>query len=271
VIPEAPTELPVPLKHPSAIGGRVAPTAGLVTPRCPPSVGSQPGRTASRLAQSSPGLATPRRGGALLFDLDGVLVNSLQAYAAAWTGWAAVYRVSLAAIATVAHGRRPCDVIRLVRPDLDVALATKTFETLLEGQAAGEVVAAPGAVGLTQSLSGRAWAIATSSQRRHVERTLQSLGIVEPPVLVCGDDTDRGKPDPQCFQLAARRLGHDPAACTVVEDSPAGIQAAQSAGMACVALATTHRVQELSGADGVFASLIDAWDALLDRCGPRSI
>ena len=201
---------------------------------------------------------------ALIFDLDGVLVDSLKAYRAAWTGWAEANGVSLVDIASDLHGRRPRDVIARVRPDLDLAAAAEAFDTLLDGPSSA-VVAMPGAVELTAALSGYPWAIATSGQRRHVERMLAATGISHPPVLVCGDDIDRGKPDPQCFLLAAHRLGAAPQACTVIEDAPAGILAARAAGMHCVAVATTHQAADLAGAGAVFASLSEALPHLLGR------
>lgn len=261
---QPPTGLIAPSKDPSAhVGGRAAAGAELVTPRCHPSLRSQPEGTAGQFPRP-PG----KKKGALVFHLDGVLVNSLPAYAAAWTAWAATHHVSLTAVAVavVAHGRRPRDVIRLVCPDMDLTAASEAFDDLLYGRGVSEVVAAPGAVALTRSLSGSAWAIATSGPRCQVERTLRRSGIAEPPILVCGDDLEWGTAGPQCLQLAANRLGCDSSACTAVEDSPAGIQAARSAGMACLALATTHRAADLAGADIVFATLLDAWDALVARC-----
>jgi sugar-phosphatase len=89
-------------------------------------------------------------------------------------------------------------------------------------------------------------------------------------VLVCGDEISRGKPDPECFLQAAERLRAEPASCTVIEDAPAGIQAAQAAGMSTIAITTTHDASELAAADETFASLRDAAPRLLTRAAEPS-
>jgi sugar-phosphatase len=206
--------------------------------------------------------------GVLLFDMDGVLVDSLRAYRDAWVAWATAYAVTREEFPTDLHGLRPKDVIARVRPAADIEEAVEAFDALLDGPAAAHVVAMPGAVDLTRSLEGRPWAIVSSTQRRHVTAMLATAGIPGPPVLICGDDIERGKPDPQGYLLAAERLGAPPGSCTVVEDAPAGIEAARAAGMASIAVATTHEPEELSAADQVFPTLLEAAGALLSRSAP---
>ncbi|GAC1362673.1 MAG: HAD family hydrolase [Actinomycetota bacterium] len=207
--------------------------------------------------------------GVLLFDLDGVLVDSLVAYREAWTAWATAYRVTRQEFPSDIHGLRPKDVIRQIRPAVDLEQAVEAFDALLDGPAGEQVTAMAGAVRLTADLAGSPWAIVSSTQRRHVTRMLSCAGIALPPVLICGDDIERGKPDPQCFLLGAERLGAPSSSCTVVEDAPSGIAAAAAAGMSAIALATTHRPEELSGAERVFPSLWEAKDFLLGRARNR--
>lgn len=193
---------------------------------------------------------------ALLFDLDGVLVDSLKAYREAWTSWAKAYHITREEFPTEIHGLRPKDVIMRLRPD--EPRAVEDFDTLFDGPAASDVRAMPGAVDLTSALEGRPWAIVSSSQRRHVEAALRGAGIGLPPVLICGDDIEVGKPDPSCFLLAAERLGVPAGDCVVVEDAPAGLIAARAAGMESVAVATTHEPDALTSAGHVYHTLVEA-------------
>lgn len=206
---------------------------------------------------------------ALLFDLDGVLVDSLSAYRDAWIAWATAYAVTREEFPADLHGLRPRDVIARVRPAADLDEAVGAFDALLDGPASTHVQAMPGAAGLTRALTGggAGWAIVSSTQRRHVTAMLGAAGIAVPDVLVCGDDIDRGKPDPQGFLLAAERLGAPPEACTVVEDAPAGLEAAARAGMASVAVTTTHEAGELTAAGRVFPTLAEAAGYLLSLAG----
>lgn len=118
--------------------------------------------------------------------------------------------------------------------------------------------------------AGARWAIVTSGRRDHVLAGLARSGLPIPSVLVCGEDVTHGKPAPDCFLAAARRLGVRPASCTVVEDAPVGIMAAKAAGMEVVAIATTHQTSELAAADRVYASLQEAAPYLAAR-GSREV
>lgn len=102
----------------------------------------------------------------------------------------------------------------------------------------------PGTREFLDSLPADRWAVVTSATRRLAEARLTAVGVT-PKCLVSADDVTRGKPDPEPYLLAARQLGADPADCVVFEDAPAGLRAARAAGMRTVALATTHRAEEL--------------------------
>ena len=118
----------------------------------------------------------------------------------------------------------------------------------------------PGAVRLLRELreAGFRQAVASSAPRANVELILEELGVEgDFGAVLCDRDVDRGKPDPQVFLRAADRLGVDPSHCLVVEDVM-GVQAARSAGMACLAVTTTHPSGDLAGADWVIASLTEA-------------
>lgn len=191
----------------------------------------------------------------VLFDLDGVLVESGPAYRSAWASWAALHGVDETQIWADAHGRRPEEIIRRVAPELDFTEALVAFDSALEAETAAGCRAMPGAADCLAAMPRSRWAIVTSGRSDHVRACLTLCGFPAPSALVCGDEVSPGKPDPECFLLAAERLEARPAACIVVEDAPAGIEAAKAAEMVALAVATTHRFSELHRADRVWSSL----------------
>ena len=95
------------------------------------------------------------------------------------------------------------------------------------------------------------WGVATSGTRHTVSIRFPYLGLPEPSVMVTADDVQRGKPAPDPYLLAAKRLGVAPADCLVIEDAPAGVEAAKAAGARVIAVATTNRVEDLGLADAI--------------------
>jgi sugar-phosphatase len=176
---------------------------------------------------------------AVLFDMDGTLVDSDAAVVRAWTTWADEYHVELDAIMAVAHGSPSDRTVKHVRPDLDTAQleAAATRQLELQYDDLSDVVPAPGAYALIAALDDWAipWAVVTSADRRLASARLGAAAI-DPPVLVTFEDVVRGKPDPDGFLEAARRLGVAPARCLVVEDAEPGIQAGRAAGATVAAL-----------------------------------
>lgn len=183
------------------------------------------------------------RGGAVyaavLFDMDGTLVDSDAAVARSWRAWAAEYGVPAAELDRVAHGVPSDGTIRVLRPDLDGAALDAAAARQLELQYddLADVAALPGAHALLAALdaAGVRWAVVTSADRRLAAARLGAAGIVA-PVLVARDDVARGKPDPQGYRAAAAALGADPRDCLVVEDAEAGLAAGRAAGAATAAL-----------------------------------
>ncbi len=120
-------------------------------------------------------------------------------------------------------------------------------------------VAIPGSVALVRRLAaaGEALAVVSGSTRSQVADALELVGLSGSfGTVVASEDVRRGKPDPEGFLLAARRLGADPAACTVFEDSAAGVRAGKAAGMRVVALRLpNHPPQDVSPADLVLSDL----------------
>jgi len=185
---------------------------------------------------------------AVLFDLDGVLVDSARCVERHWRRWAAEHHLDGDEIMRVAHGRPTVETIRLVAPHLPAEEeaarldAAEAFDT--DGVAAVE-----GTAQLLQLLPPDAWAIATSGTKDTAMTRLRHTGVPVPSVLITADDVKRGKPNPEAYLLAAARLGVRPENCVVIEDAPAGIRAAHAAGMRVVAVATTHSQAELREAD----------------------
>ncbi len=171
---------------------------------------------------------------AVLFDMDGTLVDSDAAVERAWTTWAHEYGVDVDP--TTLHGRPADTTVRALRPDLDdaaVAAAT-AYQLDLQYDDLADVVPTPGALDLLAGLS-LPWAVVTSADDRLARARLGAAGIAA-PVLVTVDDISSGKPDPEGFLLAARRLGVEPTRCLVVEDAPAGVAAGRAAGALVAAL-----------------------------------
>jgi sugar-phosphatase len=170
---------------------------------------------------------------AVLLDMDGTLVDSHAAVERAWLRWAHEFDVDHATIEPIMHGSPSEITVRLVAPDLDEHEARAAAQRQLELQYddVGDVVLAAGARDLLQRLAatGLPWAVVTSADCRLARARLDAAGV-HPPLLVTVDDVSVGKPDPEGFALAARRLGIPIERCLVVEDSGPGAEAGRRAG-----------------------------------------
>jgi sugar-phosphatase len=198
---------------------------------------------------------------AIVFDLDGVLVDSSVVVERHWRRWAEQRGIDYARIAAVMHGRRSAEVMALVAPHLDAERESRDFEAHEAVDTAGLRVF-HGAAALLQRLSPRTWGIATSGTALTATTRLRFGRMPVPAVLVTAEDVRRGKPDPEAYLLAAERLGVAPSSCVVVEDAPAGVAAAHAAGMRAIAVLTTHDRAGLAGAElivpGIESLRIDA-------------
>jgi sugar-phosphatase len=209
---------------------------------------------------------------AVLFDIDGTLVDSTGAVVRTWRTWAARHGLDAEEILRVCHGRRSEDTIADFLPAERRAAAVAELEEL-ELSDLADVIALPGTRELLPALPPSRWAAVTSGSRRLMETRLAAAGLPVPEVLVSAEDVSAGKPDPEGYLKAAAALGHDIARCLVVEDSPAGVRAGRAAGAPTVAVATSHSSSELSAADAVIRDLTScaievAPDALLVTATP---
>lgn len=190
---------------------------------------------------------------AVLFDKDGVLLDTMAMIRSTWAEWAAYRGVDprevLASIHLTAY-----ELFARFAPSAD---PPAEIRWIAARQAALEpsIKAFDGAAELLASLPPGAWAVVTSARCEVSARHLRTAGIPVPSVLICAEDTPRGKPDPAGYLLAARRLDARPDDCVVVEDAPAGIRAGKAAGMFVVAIASTHDPDQLAEADAIVPSI----------------
>ncbi len=213
---------------------------------------------------------------AIVFDMDGLLVDSEPLHMEAWQTTVRRYgrQIDQAMFARM-MGKRLCDDVAIVGelgfPIAPEALLRERNELFL-ASLPGRLKAMPGLGELLLEIQARGLrcALATSGERRYVQAVIRelSLGGVFDAVVVA-EDVARGKPAPDVYLLAAQRLGLLPAQCLVLEDAPNGVAAAKAAGMMCIAVPNEFtRALDLAAADGVMPSLLavrDHLDALTAR------
>ena len=192
----------------------------------------------------------------VLFDLDGVLVDSARVVVRTWRAWARTKGLDAERFIEVAHGRRPAETLRLIAPELDAESEAAQLERIEVNDTDG-ILEVEGALGLLRSLPEESWTVVTSGSRALASGRMRHVGLPLPERFVTADDVENGKPHPEAYIKGAEILGASPEACVVVEDAPAGVQSAKAAGMRVVAVATTHREEQLREADVVIGALSD--------------
>lgn len=194
---------------------------------------------------------------AVLFDLDGVLIDSRHCIEHLWQVWASQRHINIDKVLHYAHGRRAVETIRLVAPHLDAEREAAEL-IAVEGHETAGLVKVPGALELLQSIPANAWGIATSGTHAIASTRLAFGGLPIPDVLISAEDVVAGKPDPEPYLFAAMMLGVKPASCVVIEDTPAGIQSGRAAGMHVVGIiSSTYAANELSQAHVIIRKLSD--------------
>jgi mannitol-1-/sugar-/sorbitol-6-phosphatase len=193
---------------------------------------------------------------AVLFDLDGVLVDSLACTSGAWYEWTREHGLDGPATLAIGHGRTTLDHIRAVAPELATVEQAARVDAL-EEHYVGEVTAQPGAHAAIDALTelGLSWAIVTSCGRPAALARLAATKLPVPAVLVTADDVTRHKPAPDGYLLGCQRTGTAPGSAVVIEDAPSGVAAARAAGTRVIAVRTTHRADELTAADAIAEGL----------------
>jgi mannitol-1-/sugar-/sorbitol-6-phosphatase len=207
---------------------------------------------------------TTLRARAILFDMDGTLLDSNEASEITWQAWAKEKHVPIESIRAVHHGRRPEETIALVAPGLDALAESKgIYASQLELEVGVKPI--PGARAFYDSVPGRARAIVTAANQAILEHRFRLVGLSVPPVCVTATMLKKGKPDPEGYLLGAELLGQAPADCVVFEDAPAGLLAAKRAGIRSVAVLTNYteaQLREELGADYEAVLAIPDYQAL---------
>jgi mannitol-1-/sugar-/sorbitol-6-phosphatase len=183
---------------------------------------------------------------AVLFDMDGTLVDSTQVVELAWGGWAVRHNIPLEEVLSFSHGRPTIATLEHFLPGRDHSEELEELARFEDTQTEG-ILAVPGAAEVLHTLQkqNHPWAIVTSAWRRLAETRIIAAGLPLPRVIVPVDEIRNGKPDPEGFLQAAEQLGVAPEECLVFEDTRPGIDAGLGAGMQVVGLLTTFSAQEL--------------------------
>jgi sugar-phosphatase len=194
----------------------------------------------------------------VLFDLDGVLVDSTPAVTRVWAWWAREHGLDSDEVVKKAHGRPSIATIRELLPHADHAAENREVERREISDTDG-VIPLPGAIELLQALPLERWAIVTSCTRPLAHVRIAAAGLPTPKHLVTSSDVNHGKPDPEPYQKGAQFLGVPASDCIVIEDAPAGIRAGKAAGARVLALRTTSSEVELqqAGADWIVENCAD--------------
>jgi sugar-phosphatase len=191
---------------------------------------------------------------AILFDMDGVLIDSAPAVERVWRIWASDHGLDPIRVIEQAHGRRSVETIRAVAPELDAEKENFVVEQMEIDDKEG-VTALPGAGELLSKLPEDCFAIVTSATRPLAEARLGYAGLPVPRHMVTADDVIHGKPSPEPYLKGAELLGFAARDCLVFEDTPAGIASAIAAGMQGIALHTTYPESALQNANAIIESL----------------
>jgi len=213
--------------------------------------------------------ATPRRAAAVLFDLDGTLVDTEKTWGVALVELAVRYGGMLTdAVREEMVGLAAADTMRLLldhigQPWRDPAEGAAWLDDRVRQLYIDGLVFRPGAEELLAAVraAGIPTALVTNTNRPLVDVALLTVGPFD--VVICGDEVERPKPDPQPYALAAARLGARPGECVVIEDSPAGILSARAAGCALIAVPNEVPLYEVDGL--VAASLREVDLSTLDE------
>lgn len=192
----------------------------------------------------------------LLFDMDGILVSSLDSVERSWVKWGNMRGVDGAKALKTAHGKRAIETIRLLRPDLNDLEELAIIEQIEIDDTEGLSVL-PGIPELLQSLPAGSWTVCTSATKRLARLRMEHVGLVPPTQFITADMVEHGKPHPEPYLRGAALLGFAPEHCLVFEDAPAGCMAGKAAGCTVIATLFSHTAEQLAMADYRLKSLED--------------
>jgi mannitol-1-/sugar-/sorbitol-6-phosphatase len=195
---------------------------------------------------------------ALLFDLDGVLINSTPAVARVWRSWAVEHGFNPEEVVARAHGRPSLTTVREYLPHADHEAENREVERREIADLEG-VIPLPGALDLLAGLPADRWTIVTSCTRPLAEVRIRAAGLPLPRKMITSNDIQYGKPHPEPYLKGAAVLGFPAEDCIVVEDVPAGVRAGKSAGAKVIAFTTTVQAPALmeAGAEWILNNCAD--------------
>jgi sugar-phosphatase len=178
----------------------------------------------------------------LLLDLDGTLVDSTAVVDKHWGRIADELGLPRTEVVGRFHGMTAAETMRKIAPSLSDTEISSLVNDLLAGEIADAdlVSALPGALALLERLPDDAWVVVTSGPLELAVARLAGAGLPRPERLVTAESVSSGKPEPDPYLLGAELLGHAPADCLAIEDAPAGVRSAVTAGCQCLGLRTTH-------------------------------
>ncbi len=178
---------------------------------------------------------------AFLFDMDGTILTSIASAERTWTKWAIAHGLDAATFVPTIHGVQSVETVRRLNlPGVD-PVAEAAAITAAEMEDVGDVEPIAGAAEFLASLQPERWTIVTSAPRALAEVRLKAAGLPMPATMIAADDIPNGKPAPDCFLVAAQRLGVAAGDCLVFEDAAAGITAGEAAGSDILVITATHR------------------------------
>lgn len=184
--------------------------------------------------------ATTFQASALLFDMDGTLVDSTAIVEKIWRRFALRYQLDAERILADSHGRRTEETVAMFAPagcNIAQEAARITAEEIADTEG---IVAIPGAADFLAAIPDNRWALVTSASRALASGRMRAAGLPLPDVMICAEDVSRGKPHPQGYLAAAKALKVSPGECIGFEDAEAGFRAVQAAGVRLLAMATTE-------------------------------
>ncbi|PCH41478.1 phosphatase [Wolfiporia cocos MD-104 SS10] len=203
---------------------------------------------------------------AILFDMDGTLVDSTDGVVGAWEHFKEKYPgLDITEVLSSSHGVRTVENLRIhcgIEDPEEQEREAKRFEQAIVDNSTKNgrkgIVALPGVVDIMEELEPVSkypkprWAICTSATRTYATAALEKAGVPQPDAFVVSEDVQKGKPEPDPYLLGAERCGVDPTRCLVVEDAPAGVRSGNAAGCKTLALLTSHTREQVVAAEPDF-------------------
>jgi len=179
---------------------------------------------------------------AILFDLDGTLVDSTASVERSWRQLADKIGRPFPEIEPYIHGIPVAQVMAMLEPEMSAERVDELRVFMVESESADtvDVIAQPGAHEVLAALPRDRVAIVTSGGVKLSSARIAAAGLGRPDLVVTADDVTIGKPDPAPYLMGAKLLGFPPERCLVVEDAPPGVESARAAGCPVVGVLTTH-------------------------------